>query len=105
MYHGKGLLPAGPDATTHVLTPGRLLRKGYWGVRRLEPQELLQAYDFGDSMVSHFVGHLPDLKGFVPLQSTAALIHCVFKQRSALFADNSVDAGGGVFLLPMIPRL
>ena len=48
VYHGKGLLPSFPTATTQIITPARGLPPTKWGVRPLTRQELFQAYDIGD---------------------------------------------------------
>jgi hypothetical protein len=45
-YHGGGLLPAGVNHSTRVLTPSIYARQGNWGLRALTHEEVLKAKDF-----------------------------------------------------------
>ena len=45
-YHGGGLLPAGINRSTRVLTPSIYARPGKWGRRNVTSEEVLKAKDF-----------------------------------------------------------
>jgi hypothetical protein len=53
-YHGGGLLPAGVNRSTRVLTPMLFARQGKWGKRAMTHEEVLKAKDFSSADIDRF---------------------------------------------------
>jgi hypothetical protein len=53
-YHGGGLLPAGVNRSTRVLTPTLFARPGKWGKRAMTHEEVLKAKDFSSADIDRF---------------------------------------------------